>query len=116
MNKTIPTFCILIAVLLFSNCKKEEIICECDDSCISGEEIIDDTTGIPTFFPGNQEFGFFTAIKVNQMIEGSVIATRDTLNRNFKLLFSTFSTEGFRREELRISKIPFETGCYGITG
>ena len=59
MNKTIPTFCILIAVLLFSNCKKEEIICECDDSCISGEEIIDDTTGIPTFFPGNQEFGFF---------------------------------------------------------
>ena len=70
---------------------------------------------IPTFFPGNQEFGSFRAVKVNQMVEGSVSAIRDTLNRNLNLEFRTFSEEGYPREELFISRIPFETDCYGIT-
>ena len=49
------------------------------------------------------------------MVEGSVSAIRDTLNRNLNLEFRTFSEEGYPREELFISRIPFETDCYGIT-
>ena len=105
----------IFSILIFSNCKKEAVICECNDACIPIEEITDDTTMIPTFFPGNQEFGSFRAVKVNQMVEGSVSAIRDTLNRNLNLEFRTYSTEGYPREELFISRIPFEVDCFGIT-
>ena len=102
-------------LVIFSNCKKEEVVCECDDACIPTEEITDDSTMIPTFFPGNQKFGSFRVMKVNQIIEGSVSAIRDTLHKKVNLEFTTFSEQGYLREELNISRMPFEVGCYGIT-
>jgi len=115
MNKVNAVIICSLFILLLSNCKKEEVTCLCDDSCIATEEIENDTNIVTTFFPGAQEFGFFTATKINQLVEGSVFPTTDTTNRNFDLLFNTFSEEGFRREEFVVQNIPFELGCYGIT-
>jgi len=85
-------------VLFFSNgCKKDD--------------------NVPIFSPGKMTYGRMEAKKNGKnWIASSAAYNYDTIPSLFGLSASTFSTDGFLREDLVFNKIPKSTGKYVVSG
>ena len=113
-----------ISIILLFSCQKEEkiTILDCEDNprhgvCLNEEMIIDDSTQVPMFQPGNTEKGFVSGIKSNQPWEASIFSfgiDNFLSGDNFFAGFNTLSDEGFCRESIFLQVIPRKIGCYPL--